>query len=161
MIRLSTLLWFGLAAVTGFGLFHLKHEVQALEDELIRLNRSILAEHEAIHVLKAEWSYVNQPQRLQALANRHLDLKPMRPEQLGSVADVPVRGASDDTATPVPDNLAKQSAPAAKGPAARKNERAAGGEALRIARRPPSAMAPSGQAQPSLAGHPYWAKDQR
>ena len=78
MIRLSTLLWFGLALVTGFGLFHLKYEVQALEDELVRLNRSILAEHEAIHVLKAEWSYVNQPQRLQALANRHLDLRPMR-----------------------------------------------------------------------------------
>lgn len=92
MIRLSTLLWVALAGAVGFGLFQLKHEVQALEDEMFRLNRSIVAEQQAVHVLKAEWSYINQPQRLQALAARHLDLQPMKPAQLGSIADLPVRG---------------------------------------------------------------------
>ncbi|HSE78827.1 MAG TPA: hypothetical protein VLG66_12565 [Alphaproteobacteria bacterium] len=150
MIRLSTLLWFGLALVTGFGLFHLKYEVQALEDELVRLNRSILAEHEAIHVLKAEWSYVNQPQRLQALANRHLDLRPMRPEQLGSVADIPPRSMSEESA-----------APTRKAPAAGKNERSAATETLQIVRRPPLPMAPAGQAQPSFASHPHSSEGRR
>jgi hypothetical protein len=93
MIRPTTVLWMGLAGVVGFGLFQLKHEVQALEDEMFRLNRNIVAEQQAIHVLKAEWSYINQPQRLQALAQRHLDLQPMKPAQLGGLADLPVRGA--------------------------------------------------------------------
>jgi hypothetical protein len=92
MIRPTTVLWMGLAGAVGFGLFQLKHEVQALEDEMFRLNRSIVAEQQAIHVLKAEWSYINQPQRLQALASRHLDLQPMKPAQLGGLADLPVRG---------------------------------------------------------------------
>ncbi|MGQ0663363.1 MAG: cell division protein FtsL [Pseudomonadota bacterium] len=95
MIRLSTGLWLALAAVLGYGLFHLKHEVKALEDELFRLDRAVLAELEAIHVLRAEWSYVNQPQRLQELAGRHLDLRPMRPTQLGRAADLPARPPED------------------------------------------------------------------
>jgi hypothetical protein len=82
----------GLAGAIGFGLFQLKHEVQALEDEMFRLNRAIVGEQQAIHVLKAEWSYINQPQRLQALAARHLDLQVMKPAQLGSLADLPMRG---------------------------------------------------------------------
>jgi hypothetical protein len=91
MIRLSTLLWIALAGAVGFGVFQLKHEMQALEDELFRLNRSIMAEQQAIHVLKAEWSYINQPDRLQALVKRHLDLEPVRPAQLGTLADLPER----------------------------------------------------------------------
>jgi len=91
MIRLTTLIWVALASVVGFGLFQLKHKVQDLEDELARLNRAVLAEQQAIHVLKAEWSYINQPQRLEALALRHLDLQPLTPEQLGALADVPMR----------------------------------------------------------------------
>jgi hypothetical protein len=98
MIRPTTLIWMGLAGAVGFGLFQLKHEVQALEDEMFRLNRSIVAEQQAIHVLKAEWSYINQPQRLQALATRHLDLQPMKPAQLGDLADLPKRGEEPPTA---------------------------------------------------------------
>lgn len=92
MIRPTTVLWMGLAGAVGFGLFQMKHQVQALEDEMFRLNRAIVGEQQAIHVLKAEWSYINQPQRLQTLAARHLDLQPMKPTQLGGLADLPIRG---------------------------------------------------------------------
>ncbi len=99
MIRAATVVWTTLAGCVGFGLFHLKHEVQALEDDLVRLNRQIVAEQQSIHVLKAEWSYINQPQRLEALARRHLDLVPMRPEQLGNPAAFPARNAEEAAAT--------------------------------------------------------------
>ena len=92
MIRPATAFWIVLAGCAGFGLYHLKHEVQALEDQLFRVNRSILAEQEAIHVLHAEWSYMNQPARLQALAARHLDLQPTKPAQLGTLATLPRLG---------------------------------------------------------------------
>jgi hypothetical protein len=94
MIRLTSIIWVSLAGAIGLGLYHLKQEVQALEDELFRLNRNILTEQEAIHVLRAEWSYINQPSRLQSLAARHLDLQPTKPAQLGTLATLPPLPAS-------------------------------------------------------------------
>ena len=125
MIRPTTLVWIGLAGAVGFGLFQLKHEVQALEDEMFRLNRAIVGEQQSIHVLKAEWSYINQPQRLQALAARHLDLQPMKPAQLGGLADLPLRGEEPPVAvakTPAktPQSTDKKTVPAKSStPAAR------------------------------------------
>ena len=95
MIRAATALWIALAGAVGFGLFQLKHQVHALDEELMRLNRQIAAEHQTIHVLKAEWSYFNQPQRLEALAQRHLGLTPMKPQQLTRIAELPPRPAED------------------------------------------------------------------
>jgi len=109
MIRPATVFWISLAGAVGFGLYHLKHEVQALEDQLFRVNRAILAEEEAIHVLHAEWSYVNQPSRLQSLAARHLDLQPTKPTQIGKIATLPARGDS-----PVPAAAEPPAAPAPK-----------------------------------------------
>ena len=89
MIRPATLFWIVLAGCVGYGLYHLKNEVQARENELFRINRTILAEQEAIHVLRAEWSYLNQPARLEALASRDLKLQPTKPSQLGTIASLP------------------------------------------------------------------------
>ncbi|MFO0996496.1 MAG: hypothetical protein U1F33_07405 [Alphaproteobacteria bacterium] len=91
MIRRSTILFMVLAAVIAFGLFKLTFEVQGLETELHRLNRSILAEDEAIHVLEAEWSYLNEPTRLEALAKRHLALQAVGDARMRTVAELPGR----------------------------------------------------------------------
>ena len=96
MIRPMTLVWIVLAGCVGFGLYHLKNQVQAREVELFKINRKILAEQESIHVLRAEWSYLNQPARLEALASRDLKLQPMKPSQLGTVASLPPLPAPHD-----------------------------------------------------------------
>ncbi|WP_456305149.1 cell division protein FtsL, partial [Elioraea rosea] len=82
MLRLATLFWLALAVAVGLLLYNVKHEVQGLEQHLARTNRAIAATHERIHVLHAEWSLLNEPDRLRALATRHLDLVPVRPAQL-------------------------------------------------------------------------------
>ena len=92
MIRRSTILFLILAAVIGFGVFKLTFEVQGLETELHRLNRAILAEDEAIHVLEAEWSYLNEPTRLEALAKRHLALRTVNDARMRTMADLQSRG---------------------------------------------------------------------
>ncbi|MCP4329387.1 MAG: hypothetical protein GY791_13230 [Alphaproteobacteria bacterium] len=76
MMRRSTLIWFALAAVTGYSMYQLKYDVVALEEDLAKRNGEIIAYQEAIHVLKAEWAFLNRPGRLQDLAERHLDLEP-------------------------------------------------------------------------------------
>ena len=89
MIGRTTLLWFALASLVMFGLFHVKYQVAALEEELTRLNAATLREQNQIHVLEAEWSYLNRPSRLEELTERYLQLKPMQPSQLTSIAALP------------------------------------------------------------------------
>lgn len=95
---ISLLLAGGLAGV----LFSLKYEVQALEAELQDLNRSIAADRDAIHVLRAEWSHLNDPTRLKSLAERHLDLVPVQASQFGSVATLPMRPVEGSDAAQKP-----------------------------------------------------------
>ena len=89
MIRRSTLLWLIAAILIGCGLYQLKYEVQAKEERLVRLNRQIQQEQEAIHVLNAEWAFLNRPDRLADLSKRHLELNPVEPTQFGKVAAIP------------------------------------------------------------------------
>lgn len=90
MMRRTTVLFVFLAAALSLALFSLKYQVQDLADEFAGLNRSILAERRAMHVLEAEWSYLNDPVRLSALAARHLGLRPVESEQLGTLATLSV-----------------------------------------------------------------------
>ena len=95
----GTLFWIFLAATVAFGLFHVKYKVQTLEDDLRRLNAGITAEQEQLHVLRAEWSYLNQPERLQALSARHLTLSPLDADQFGAVEEIPLRGKAESDST--------------------------------------------------------------
>lgn len=98
MIRFGTVLTLSLAAAAGIGLYHAKYRVQALEVELAGLQQEILAHREAIHVLKAEWSFLNDPDRLAELARKHLELAPVAGAQLATIDDVP-----EKLPVPVPD----------------------------------------------------------
>ena len=91
MIRRSTLLWLLAAILVGCGLYQLKYEVQGKEEQLARLNRQIQSEQEAIHVLHAEWAFLNRPDRLADLSNRHLELTPVAPAQFSRIASIPER----------------------------------------------------------------------
>lgn len=98
MIRLSTVVWLALVAVIGFAMFKVKYEVMSLEDQLARLNRSIAADQDALHVLKAEWSYLSQPSRLNDLNQRFLGLAPMATSQLAQMdrlAQIPFRNVEE------------------------------------------------------------------
>ena len=96
MMGRGTLFWILLAATVGFGLFHVKYKVQTLEDDLRRLNAEITKEQEQLHVLRAEWSYLNQPSRLQELSARYLPLETLDAGQIGAIDDIPFRPMPDE-----------------------------------------------------------------
>jgi len=87
-MRQTTILTLLLAAVMSVALFYLKYEVTDLEQELDVLNRAIVADQEGIHVLKAEWSHLNDVARIKDLASRYLEMKPTEPTQIKSAEDL-------------------------------------------------------------------------
>ena len=86
MVR-SILVWSVLCVAVAIGLLVVKQRVQEREDRLEALGNELAANDNAIAVLRAEWSYLNQPARLEELAIRHLGLEPPRPDQIRSVRD--------------------------------------------------------------------------
>src|SRR5262249_51930285 len=136
-----------LAGGVGVGVYQLKHRVQALEDELFRLNRTIVQEQDTIHVLRAEWAYINQPQRLEALAQRHLSMQAMTPAQMGQVADLPRRPPPPPTPVAPPPEPVLASLPAAQAAATAGRPRAGDAAARTVALQ--AMPAPTAQNVPS------------
>ncbi len=128
-MRQSTLALMLLTVAIGVGLFLVKYRVQSLEDQLQILNRGIAGDREKIHVLKAEWSYFNEPERLRTLAGRHLDMMPVqsgqvmmrqrleenlperRPEPTAEPTTDPITKPSDQLAAESGDNAGKEFRP--------------------------------------------------
>jgi len=103
MIRIGTVIWFVVLALLGVGLFQVKYAVQAKERELRKVNRQIAADHDAMRVLEAEWSYLNDPVRLADLTRRHTDLTPVMASQIVTVDGLAPRPeVTPEEAPPLP-----------------------------------------------------------
>jgi len=107
MNRLSLPVWLVLVIAAGFCMFQIKFAVQELEHQLGQTNRDISRAQEQIRVLKAEWSYLNEPGRLSELNRRHLGLAPVSAKQMENLAALPPRL---DVALPSPQFQPKPSA---------------------------------------------------
>jgi cell division protein FtsL len=81
-------------------LYDIKYRAQAADRAADKMERQIAEEEDGIRVLRAEWSYLNQPERLQALATRYTELRPLAPAQIGAFSDVPVPHKADDFYAP-------------------------------------------------------------
>jgi hypothetical protein len=111
MMRAATFLWAFLAAISGAGLFLLKYQVQAEERHLRELHKDIAGAEQSIHVLKAEWSYLNDPLRLREQAEHHLGMHPMRANQMMAIDAIPMVG---EAAFIAPGTLPVKGIPATK-----------------------------------------------
>ena len=76
------ILWLTLTLVVAVGSSILKNKVQILERRLGTINENIQKDIQDIHVLNAQWSQYNNPERLRKLAMDQLSLDKARPEQI-------------------------------------------------------------------------------
>lgn len=97
MIRVSFLLWLILIAGAGTALYQLKYKVIALEDQLAEIEGDISADRDAIAMLYAEWSYLNDPAQIEAFATNHLGTRPTTVHDIVALSDIPM--APDFTGT--------------------------------------------------------------
>lgn len=71
--------------------YRIKYESTWQAEEVSRLERQIAREKAAIAVLTAEWTHLTRPDRIQAIAEKHIGLKPVDPRQMVAAADLPMR----------------------------------------------------------------------
>lgn len=153
--------------------YHVKYSSAFEAQEIAKLRTEIRQERDRIALLHAEWARRTAPDRIQALAEKHLDMQPLDVDHMDRLASLPSKSESNDDVLggmiealvdgPSANPEAK-AAPAAK-PAAKPAKPAAAarlpddaplreetysGEPLPLSAMPPAgAMAPQ---RPSLAG---------
>ncbi len=89
MIRILN---FTLVLVTGLiclGVYRIAEEARITTAELKETRSAIARENQSFAVLGAEWARVTQPARIQALAERYLDLNDRPAAELASVSQLP------------------------------------------------------------------------
>lgn len=80
--RLSTIAALALTMASGAVLFSTAQKVQQAESRVARLKSSVSQEEQTIRVLRAEWDYLNRPDRLEALVKNNLELVPANPQSV-------------------------------------------------------------------------------
>lgn len=75
MIHRGLLFWSLAAIGTAVGLFGVKYRVQDLEEKIDRTNQKIVESQQATHILQIEWDYLNEAERIERLAQKHLKLE--------------------------------------------------------------------------------------
>jgi cell division protein FtsL len=96
--------------------YTIKYETMRYQAEIVKARHNIQAETDAIGALRAQWARLDRPDRVQALADQHLDFAPVSVDQYLKPGDLPARstrvdeigrkleslGLADSTATPGP-----------------------------------------------------------
>ena len=75
------LLCLSVAIVSGIGMFLLKYHVLDQEKELALLRRQIMSDRRELHLLKADWAVLTDPQHLRELV-KGTSLKPLQAKQI-------------------------------------------------------------------------------
>jgi cell division protein FtsL len=101
--------------------YDIKFEATMQAEHLSRLRGEVKRERDAIAALRAEWAKLASPGRIEDMAQRHLQLKPLDAHQIDPLAELPERPKPPQ---PEPaDPIAALIGDADDGPTASVNER--------------------------------------
>ena len=91
MIRLVNICVIAALVLAATHVYKIKFESTRQAERLAKLRTEVRNEREAIATLRAEWSRLDNPARIQGLAARHLALKPVEPRQFDRLDHLPER----------------------------------------------------------------------
>jgi hypothetical protein len=93
-MRIIHLLVIGALVFAAAYVYRIKMESTARTERVLRLHADVREQRDAIAALRAEWSRLDAPLRLQGLAERHLALKPIGANQYDQLKNLPERPPS-------------------------------------------------------------------
>jgi hypothetical protein len=99
-LRITALIYMACFAALAMGLYLVKYSVQGVQRDVATLKQQLANEKESLHLLNAEWAYLNRPDRLRQLADRHLDLVPLDSRQIDEIKAIPAAVTEDEQAVP-------------------------------------------------------------
>ena len=90
-MRIIHVLVIGILVFAAAYVYRIKMESTVRTERVLRLHADIREQRDAIAALRAEWTKLDAPQRLQGLVERHLPLKPINATQYDSLKNLPER----------------------------------------------------------------------
>ncbi|TAK49051.1 MAG: hypothetical protein EPO23_06295 [Xanthobacteraceae bacterium] len=90
-MRLIHLIVIGALVFAAAYVYRIKMESTARTERVMRLRAEVRDQRETIAALRAEWSKLESPSRLQGLVERHLALKPVDQTQFDALRSLPER----------------------------------------------------------------------
>ncbi len=91
MMRLVNICVIAALVSAAAWVYKIKFESTRQFERVAKMKAEIRRERDAIAALRAEWSTLDNPSRIQALANRHLALQPIEPRQIDRLNRLPER----------------------------------------------------------------------
>jgi cell division protein FtsL len=87
-----------IAALLGSAIYaySIKYDTILSSEQIAKLRHEINVQKDAIVTLRAEWAYLTRPDRIQGLADQHLDLQQMTIGQIVKASDLPDKAARVD-----------------------------------------------------------------
>ena len=100
MTRFAFFCWAAAVAIAAFAAFRVSVDTQELEARAVKVKGEIVGKLEAIHVLEAEWSYLNQPERIADLAKRRLGMADLNAGHMTGIDELGLQ-SGEEAADPV------------------------------------------------------------
>jgi cell division protein FtsL len=96
MIRFLHIMAIGALVASAVYVYSVKYDTILLAERVTKLKNQVQREKDSIAVLKAEWQRLNRPERVQTLADAHLDLQPLSVLNIARFDELPQRQPKTD-----------------------------------------------------------------
>jgi hypothetical protein len=101
-MRLLNIMIIGALILAASFVYKIKFDSTLQAERVAKQRGELRRERDAIALLRAEWTKLETPARLEALAHRHLSLKPIEPSQFDNFDRLPERPAKPEPVTSDP-----------------------------------------------------------
>ncbi|ATQ68382.1 MULTISPECIES: cell division protein FtsL [Methylosinus] len=77
--------------------YSIKYQTILRAEQITKLKHKVKAEQDAIAVLRAEWSFITRPERVQELSDKYLDLEPLDVRRIVTAQSLPEKAERVDS----------------------------------------------------------------
>jgi cell division protein FtsL len=91
ILRALNLVVIGALVLAAAYVYRIKYDATLQAERLAKLRAEVLQKRDRIAALRAEWEQLDNPQRIESLAKRFLQLQPVAPTQFDTLDRLPER----------------------------------------------------------------------